>query len=94
MLHSLAFMEMEQAHVEEPPIKAPVIEIVDLSSEDGSAARGVGPASKMGGQETSDGEESDNEDDEGDSWEAESLYVDALDGIGDEQLFCGVRSCL
>jgi hypothetical protein len=82
-------MEMEQAHVEERPIKAPVIEIFDLSSDDGSAAGDMGSTSNTGGEDTSGGEENDSEDDEGDAWEAESLYADALDGAGDDQLFDG-----
>lgn len=63
------------------PLKVPAIEVVDLTSGDGVHA-------SLPVEVTQAGESGSEDDEEGsdDQWEDESLFEDALEGMGDEQL--------
>ena len=63
-------------------LKVPAVEVADLPADVGSID-GVEPVEL--GQSGTDGSSSD----DGDAWESESLYADALEGMGDEHLFVG-----
>ena len=78
-------MASSQAALAESSLKARAVEIVDLVSDNGSDD-GVQQALDRDAL-TKDGESDD--DGEEEQWESESLYEDALEGLGDEQLTNG-----
>lgn len=75
-------MASSQAALAESSLKTRAVEIVDLVSDNGSDD-GVQQALDRDAL-TKDGESDD--DGEEEQWESESLYEDALEGLGDEQL--------
>jgi hypothetical protein len=89
-------MESEGALTDNPSLRIPAVEIVDLLSDDDSSIGDVAiredPArNDASGQVNSFEEldESDEDDEDDDIWDNESLYADALEGMGDEQLLAG-----
>ncbi|KAI9816416.1 MAG: NAD-dependent histone deacetylase sir2 [Thelocarpon impressellum] len=88
-------MEAKRALVDDASLSVPAVEVIDLSSDssDGGvedtgertagAGKGTGPMGEPAEHE--DGGDSD------DQWESESLYADALEGMGDEHLLEGER---
>ena len=75
-------MASSQAALGEASLKTPAIEVINLSSDNESDNKIQQPSnrdvSKKEGECEEDGEEA--------QWESESLYEDALEGLGDEQL--------
>ena len=75
-------MASSQAALSEASLKTPAIEVINLSSDNESDSEIQQPSnrdvSKKEGECEEDGEE--------EQWESESLYEDALEGLGDEQL--------
>ena len=76
-------------------LKGPVIEVIDLLSDDESISLRDGDAqqvlvnvdsAKLDAIDTTD---IDDRSIDSEDWEAESLYEDALEGMGDEQLIEG-----
>lgn len=67
----------------ESTLKTPAIEVVDLLSDKGSDGGAQQPLDR----DALDTKEAESEEDgEEEQWESESLYEDALEGLGDEQL--------
>ena len=64
-------------------LKAPAVEVVDLLSDTESNGL-VGDNIHHGEKRKREDEDDDTSDEE--PWESESLYEDALEGLGDEQL--------
>ncbi|KAI9851453.1 MAG: NAD-dependent histone deacetylase sir2 [Thelocarpon superellum] len=96
-------MEADQPVVDDQALHVPAIEVADLLSassssiddETGVAHEAIGVPSTHapthGGIGAVDGHEASDDDEENDeeAWETESLYADALEGMGDEHLFHG-----
>ncbi|KAI9761377.1 MAG: hypothetical protein M4579_001027 [Chaenotheca gracillima] len=76
--------------VDDAVLKVPAVEVVDLTSDNGSATDDAdldrGNTEDTLEQGSLDGEDSEDDDDD-EAWESESLYADALEGMGDEHLF-------
>ena len=75
-------MASSQAALAESSLKTPAVEVVDLLSDNGSDDGAQQPLD--GDALTKEGESE--EEGEEEQWETESLYEDALEGLGDEQL--------
>ncbi|KAL9120894.1 MAG: hypothetical protein Q9187_002551 [Circinaria calcarea] len=83
--------------VDGTPLKGPVFEVIDLTSDNGSVDEPlknllqscIASAKRDSAQEHESGEESEEE-----QWESESFYEDFVEGLGDEDTFGGaVDSC-
>jgi NAD-dependent histone deacetylase SIR2 len=89
-------MESEGTLADNPSLRIQPVEVIDLLSDDESsiddATTREEPTRKDASSQVNAFEELDesDEDDEDDEiWENESLYEDALEGMGDEQLLAG-----
>jgi hypothetical protein len=89
-------MESEGTLADSSSLRTQTVEIVNLLSDDETSIddatlreetiRKDAPSQVNALEEF---EESDENDEEDDLWDAESLYADALEGMGDEQLLAG-----
>lgn len=75
-------MASRQAAFAESSLMMPAVEIVDLLSDEGSDDEAQQPLDRDALSKEGESEE----DDEEEQWESESLYEDALEGLGDEHL--------
>jgi hypothetical protein len=89
-------METGESAADDPPLRPSAVEIVDLASDDESSIDDASIREEPVRQDASEqvnavGEDLDGSDesDEGLLWDCESLYEDALEGMGDEQLCYG-----
>src|SRR5438876_11543817 len=89
-------MESEGALADSSSLRIPGVEIIDLLSDDESSIDDAtiqeeSARKDASGQVTAfeEPDESDENDEEGEIWDSESLYEDALEGMGDEQLLSG-----
>lgn len=75
-------MASSQAALIDSSLKAPAVEVIDLLSDKGSDDGVKQPLDRDA--LAKDGESEEDGDEE--QWESESLYEDALEGLGDEHL--------
>ncbi|KAH0563349.1 hypothetical protein GP486_002084 [Trichoglossum hirsutum] len=89
-------MESEVPLADSPSLRTSTVEIVHLLSDDETSIDDTTIRDETIRKDAPDQvdaleelEESDDNDEEDDLWDAESLYADALEGMGDEQLLAG-----
>ncbi|KAH0544958.1 hypothetical protein FGG08_000884 [Glutinoglossum americanum] len=80
-------MEPEGALTENPSLSMQNVEIIDVLSNEESSIDDATIREESARKDASEESDEDGEDDE--IWESESLYADALEGLGDEQLSAG-----
>ncbi len=84
-------MATEQLLVESS-LKIPAVEVIDLRS-DGESETGNATTQRVTRDAPNDEVHREEEEGDEEGWESESLYADALEGMGDEHLFEGGMLC-
>ena len=79
-------MASSQGAVSGTAHRIPIIEVIDLESDDETVDYAV---QKFAQRDSAEVSKEEGQDSDGDQWESESFYEDALEGMGDEQLADG-----